>query len=139
MSVNKVTLLGNICHDPQIKSFDNGGKVAQFSLATNKRAFKTKDGREVPERTEFHNVVINQKGLAEVAEKYLHKGDKLYLEGELRTRQYEDNAGAKHYITEIYVATMEMLTPKAGAGQQGATQQAPAAAPTPEPEDDLPF
>lgn len=137
MSVNKVILLGNLCQDPKIKTFDNGGKVAQFSLATNKRGFRTKDGRDIPESTEYHNIVINQKGLAEVAEKYLHKGDKLYLEGELRTRQYEDNAGAKHHITEIYVSTILMLSPKPGGSQQGNTQQS-FAAPIPEP-DDLPF
>lgn len=135
MSVNKVMLLGNICQDPAIKTFENGGKIAQFSLATNKRGYKTKDGRDIPERTEFHNIVINASGLAEVAEKYLHKGDKIYLEGELRTRQYESN-GVKHYITEIYVATMEMLTPKAS-GQS--VPPPPAPAPAPEQNDDLPF
>lgn len=133
MSVNKVILLGNVCQDPAIKTFDKGGKVAQFSLATNKRGYTTKDGREVQEKTEFHNIVINMSGLAEVAEKYLHKGDKVYLEGELRTRQYDDKNGTKHYITEVYVSSMELLTPKRDSQQDNC---APAPAPTPY---DMPF
>ena len=140
MSVNKVTLLGNVCHEPKIKAFDNGGKVAQFSLATNKRAFKTKDGREIPEQTEFHNIVINKKGLAEVAEKYVKKGDKLYIEGELRTRKYADANGAERYITEVYVNEMEMLSSKNGGGQAGAAANGATPPPPPATDDDgLPF
>lgn len=111
MSVNKVILLGNVCEDPRIKVFNNGGKVAQFTIATNKRAYKAKDGTEVPEKAEFHNVVVSASGLAEVVEKYVKRGHKLYIEGELRNRTYED--GVKRYITEVVVHAMEMLTPKA--------------------------
>lgn len=136
MSINKVTLLGNVCQDPKINTFDNGGKVAQFSLATNKRAFKTKEGKEIPERVEYHNIVINVTGLADVAEKYIKKGDKLYLEGELRTRSYDDSNGVKRYVTEIYVSVMEMLTPKKD-GNNGSQQQP--IAPPPQNNDDCPF
>jgi single-strand DNA-binding protein len=132
MSVNKVILMGNVGKDPEYKDFDNGGSVAQFTLATTDRAFKTANGTEVPERTEWHNIVL-QNGLAKIAKKYVKKGDKLYIEGKIRTRSYEDNNGVKHFITEVYGYDMEMLTPKK-AGQNGGQQ---GAAPTPN--DDLPF
>lgn len=138
MSVNKVTLLGNTGKDPDFKTFENGGCVAQFTLATTKRAFATKDGRQIPERTEWHNIVL-QNGLAKVAQQYVHKGDKLYIEGELRTRSYDDANGVKRYITEIVATDMEMLTPKAtGAGTQAPPPPAPDA-PAPNETDDLPF
>lgn len=138
MSVNKVTLLGNTGKDPDFKTFDNGGCVAQFTLATTKRAFTTKDGRKIPEHTEWHNIVL-QNGLAKVAQQYVHKGDKLYIEGELRTRSYDDANGVKRYITEIVATYMEMLTPKAtGAGTQAPPPPAPDA-PAPNETDDLPF
>lgn len=138
MSVNKVTLLGNTGKATDVKYFDNGGCVATFTLATTKKGFTTKDGRQIPERTEWHNVVL-QNGLAKVAEQYVKKGDKLYIEGELRTRSYDDANGVKRYITEIVADNMEMLTQKAA----GATQAPPPPVdnvPTPEPNDDgLPF
>lgn len=137
MSVNKVTLLGHTGKAPDVKYFDNGGVVATFSLATTKRGFTTKDGRQIPERTEWHNVVL-QNGLAKVAEQYVKKGDKLYIEGELRTRSYDDAQGVKRYITEIVATDMEMLTPKTtGAGTQ-APPPPVADAPAPD-NDDLPF
>lgn len=142
MSVNKATILGNLGNDPQIKIFDNGGKVAQFAVATTVRGFTTKDGRQVPERTEWHNIVIHGK-LAEVAEKYLFKGSKIYLEGELRTRNYTDQNNVTRYITEIHVTTFEMLTPKAGNQTTQQTQQQPEqtnySQSNGNDEDDLPF
>lgn len=113
MSVNKVILLGNVCEDPRIKVFNNGGKVAQFTLATNRRAYKAKDGKEIPEKAEFHNLVVSVPGLVDVAEKYVKRGNKLYVEGELRNRTYEDGDGVKRFITEIVVHSLELLTPKA--------------------------
>ena len=139
MSVNKVTLLGHTGKAPDFKEFDNGGCVATFSLATTKRGFTTKDGRQIPERTEWHNIVL-QNGLAKVANQYVKKGDKLYIEGKIRTRSYEDNNGVKRYITEVYGFNMEMLSPK----KDGQTTQQ-GGAPTPPPpipdqdKDDLPF
>ena len=139
MSVNKVVLMGHTGKDPDVKTFDNGGIVAQFPLATTKRGFTTKDGREIPERTEWHNIVLSN-GLAKIARQYVKKGDKLYIEGELRTRSYEDNNGVKRYITEVYGFNMEMLSPK----KDGQTTQQ-GGAPTPPPpipdqdKDDLPF
>ena len=110
MSVNKVILLGNVSSDVKTKEFSDGGKIASFGFATNDRAYKLKDGTEIPEKVEFHNVVLKN-GLAGVAEKYIKKGDKLYLEGKICTRIYESN-GVKNYMTEIIVSVMEMLSSK---------------------------
>ena len=138
MSVNKVILMGHTGKDPDVKTFDNGGVVAQFPLATTKTGFTTKDGSEIPERTEWHNIVL-QNGLAKVANQYVKKGDKLYIEGELRTRSYDDAQGVKRYVTEIVATDMEMLTPKGtGAGTQAPPPPVPDA-PAPNETDDLPF
>lgn len=111
MSVNKVILIGNTGKNPDFKEFDNGSCIATFSLATTKRGFTTKDGRQIPDKTEWNNIVL-QNGLAKVANQYVKKGDKLYIEGELRTRSYDDAQGVKRYITEVVATDMEMLTPK---------------------------
>lgn len=111
MSINKVILIGNVGQDPRVKYFDTGSAVATFSLATTDRAYTLSNGTQVPERTEWHNIVASNR-LAEVIDKYVHKGDKLYIEGKLRTRSYSDQSGALRYICEIYVENMEMLTPK---------------------------
>lgn len=112
MSVNKVILLGNVGKDPDVRYLDSGIAVATFTMATSDRAYTLANGTQVPEKTEWHNLVL-WRGLAETAEKYIHKGDKLYVEGKIRTRFYDDQTGAKRYVTEIFVDNMEMLTPKA--------------------------
>lgn len=151
MSVNKVILLGNVGKDPEVRYLDTGIAVASFPLATSDRAYTLANGTQVPERTEWHNLVL-WRGLAETAEKYIHKGDKLYIEGKIRTRSYDDQAGVKRYVTEIFVDNMEMLTPKAtgqaagtyvpqSASSAGQIQQ-PQVASTPVQDnsaDDLPF
>lgn len=147
MSVNKVILLGNVGKDPEVRYLDTGIAVATFPLATTDRAYTLANGTQVPERTEWHNLVL-WRGLAETAEKYVHKGDKLYIEGKIRTRSYDDQTGAKRYITEIFVDNMEMLTPKSASSgvlsvQQPVTPAQPQQSPvTPiqnNPADDLPF
>jgi single-strand binding protein len=115
MSVNKVILIGNVGQDPRVKYFDTGSAVATFSLATTERGYTLANGTQIPDRTEWHNIVVSNR-LAEIVDKYVHKGDKLYLEGKIRTRSYTDQSGAMRYVTEIYADNMEMLTPK-GAGQ----------------------
>lgn len=110
MSLNRVTLLGNVGKDPDVRHLENNC-VAQFSLATTKKGYTTKEGQTVPDRTEWHSLVVWNK-LAEIVEKFVKKGDKLYVEGELRYRSYDDQNGVKRYVTEIYVENMEMLTPK---------------------------
>ena len=138
MSVNKVTLLGHTGKAPDFKEFDNGGCVATFSLATTKRGFTTRDGKQIPERTEWHNIVL-QNGLAKVANQYVKKGDKLYIEGELRTRSYDDAQGVKRYITEIDATGKQIGPPKGtGAGTQAPPPPVPDA-PAPDGTDDLPF
>lgn len=111
MSLNKVQLIGNVGKDPDVRYLDNGVAVATFPLATTERGYTLTNGVQVPERTEWHNVVV-WRGLAETVEKYVHKGDKLYVEGKIRTRSYDDQKGIKRYVTEIYVENMEMLSPR---------------------------
>ncbi len=112
MSLNKVMLIGNVGKDPDIRYVDKGVAVASFSLATTERGYRLPNGTEVPERTEWHNVVLWKKGMAETAEKYVHKGDKLFIEGKIRSRSYDDQKGVKRYITEIFADSMEMLSPR---------------------------
>lgn len=121
MSINKVILLGNVGRDPEVRYLDSGVAVATFPLATSDRAYTLANGTQVPERTEWHNLVL-WRGLAETAEKYVHKGDKLYVEGKIRTRSYDDQAGAKRYITEVFVDVMEMLSSRSTTAPGGAPQ-----------------
>ncbi|MCL2650938.1 MAG: single-stranded DNA-binding protein [Candidatus Azobacteroides sp.] len=160
MAINKVILVGNVGKDPEVRYFDNGGAVANFTLATSERGYTATNGTVVPERTEWHNIVM-WRSLAEIAEKYVRKGSKLYVEGKIRTRSYDDASGNKRYMTEIYADNMELMDkkpdsqqgpvpfpePSQPAQQANATQQ-PAAtsfnSPAPSPldngeKDDLPF
>lgn len=124
MSVNKVILIGHAGKGPDVRTLDGGAKVASLSLATTDKAYTLQNGTQVPERTEWHNLIFWNK-TAEIIEKYVHKGDKLYIEGKIRTRSYDDSKGVKRYITEVFVDSIEMLTPKV---QQ---QTAPAPPPLP--------
>ena len=112
MSLNKVMLIGNVGSDPDIRYIDSGVCTARIRLATSTPGYTLPGGTQVPERTEWHNICLWRR-LAEVAERYVHKGDKLYIEGQLRTRSYTDKAGNTRYVTEIWADNMEMLTPKA--------------------------
>ena len=133
MSVNRVILIGNVGQDPRVKYFDTGSAVATFPLATTDRGYTLQNGTQIPERTEWHNIVASNR-LAEIVDKYVHKGDKLYLEGKIRTRSYSDESGAMRDSTEIYVDNMEMLTPK-GAGQgAGTSAQQGTATPSQQPQ-----
>ena len=143
MSLNKVMLIGNVGKEPDVRYLDNGVAVASLTLATTERGYRLQNGTDVPERTEWHNIVL-WRGLAETAEKYVHKGDKLYIEGKIRTRSYDDQNGVKRYVTEIFGDNMEMLTPRAAqpaapAQPQAASPVAAAAQPENNPSDDLPF
>ena len=109
MSLNKVQLIGNVGKEPEVRYLDTGVAVATFPLATTDRGYTLANGTQVPERTEWHNIVL-WRGLAEVAEKYVHKGDKLYVEGKLRSRSYDDANGVRRYVVEIYGENMEMLS-----------------------------
>ena len=145
MSVNKVILIGNVGQDPKVTYYDSGSCVAQASLATTEKGYTLQNGTQIPDRTEWHNLIFRNK-LGEIVDKYVHKGDKLYAEGKIRTRSYDDQAGIKRYVTEIFVDNMEMLTPKSiapaaqSAPQQSVqTQAAPAQNINTATDEDLPF
>lgn len=122
MSVNKVILIGNVGQDPKVTFYDGGNCVAQLSFATSEKGYTLQNGTQIPDRTEWHNLVFRNR-LAEIVDKYVHKGDKLYIEGKIRTRSYDDQAGMKRYVTEIFVDSMEMLSPKAAGIAPQATVQ----------------
>ena len=111
-SVNKVILLGNLGRDPDIRSMQSGKKMASFSIATSKR-WKDKSTQEQKESTSWHNIVVFNEGLVDVIEKYVKKGSKIYVEGELSTRKYQDKDGNDRYTTEVvlqgYNSTLTML------------------------------
>lgn len=107
MSVNKVILLGHTGKDPDVKDVA-GTKVANLSLATTEKGYTLQNGIQVPDRTEWHSLIF-WKGLAEVVEKYVRKGSQIYIEGKIKTRQYEDRTGSKRYVTEIFVDKLELL------------------------------
>ena len=119
-------LIGNVGKEPEVRYVDGGMATATLSLATTTRGYTLPNGTQVPERTEWHRILLWRK-LAEVVEKYVHTGDKLYIEGELRTRSYTDKQGRTHHITEVWANNMEMLSAKPQAAQQ--TEQAAPAAP----------
>lgn len=103
-------LIGHVGKEPEIRTLESGVKIASFSFATTDKGYTTSAGAKIPDKTEWHNIVIWRK-LADVVEQYVHKGDKLYLEGKLRTRSYE-SGGVTRYVAEIFVDQMEMLSSK---------------------------
>ena len=107
MAVNKVILLGNVGSDPEIRE-SNGGKFATFRLATTDKGYTKRDGTQVPERTEWHNIVANS-NIVSVIENYVRKGTILYIEGKLRTRKYTARDNTERTITEIYIDNLELL------------------------------
>lgn len=120
-SVNKVILVGNLGADPEVRTFQNGGKVCNLRIATSEN-WKDRDGNR-QERTEWHSVAIFSEGLAGVAERYLRKGSKVYVEGQLRTRKWQDQQGQDRYSTEVVLqgpgAVMTMLDGAPGGGGGG--------------------
>ncbi|WP_425083248.1 single-stranded DNA-binding protein [Ruegeria profundi] len=118
-SVNKVILVGNLGADPDVRTFQNGGKVCNLSVATSEN-WKDRNTGERRERTEWHRVAIFNEGLVRVAEQYLKKGSKVYLEGQLQTRKWQDQSGQERYTTEIVLqgfgSTMVMLDPRGEGG-----------------------
>ena len=116
--MQRFTAIGNVGKDPEIKEFNNGNRVANFTLATTERGFTTKDGTVVPDITDWHLCQVNG-GLVNVVESYVKKGDKLYVEGKMRTRSYKDNDGVERHITECRVDSIEML----GSPNRQSTQQ----------------
>ncbi len=121
-SVNKVILVGNLGADPEVRSFQNGGKVCNLRIATSE-SWKDRNTGEKQERTEWHSVAIFSEGLAGVAERFLRKGSKIYVEGQLRTRKWQDNQGQDRYSTEVVLqgpgAVLTMLDGAPGGGGGG--------------------
>ncbi len=118
MSVNKVILVGNVGKDPEVRYFDNDNARASFSLATRERGYTTSNGTQIPERTEWHNIVC-WRGLAQIVEKFVRKGSLLYVEGKIRSRSYDDQNGIKRYVTEINAENIEILGKRASANDNG--------------------
>ena len=110
--MNKVMLIGNVGQDPEVRYVEQGVAVARIRLATTERGYTLQNGTQVPDHTDWHNVILWRK-LAEVVEKYVHKGDKLYIEGRIRYTTYDDKQGQRRFVTEIWADNMEMLTPRA--------------------------
>ena len=108
MSVNKVILVGHVGADPEVRYLEKGVCVARLRLATTERGYTATNGTEVPDRTEWHSIVL-WRGLAEIAEKYVRKGSQIFVEGKLRTSQWQAQAGVTHQRTEIVADSMELL------------------------------
>ncbi len=121
-SVNKVILVGNLGKDPESRTFQNGGKVVSFSVATSEN-WKDRNTGERKEKTEWHNVSIFSEGLARVAEQYLKKGSKVYLEGQLETRKWQDQSGQEKYSTEVVLqrfrGELTLLDGRGGGASEG--------------------
>lgn len=135
-SINKAIIIGRLGKDPQINTFPNGGKIATFTVATSER-WTDKQTGEKKERVEWHNVVINSPALVTVAEKYLQKGNQVYIEGTLRTREYTDQNGLKRYITEIVAGAFsgQLILLESKPAEQAAV--IPETTPAPDDYDDL--
>ncbi|MBX7052357.1 MAG: single-stranded DNA-binding protein [Flavobacteriales bacterium] len=141
-SINKVTLLGNLGRDPETKTFENGGTVCTFSLATTESYFDREKNQRVDLPTEWHNIRIGRAGLAKVAQQYLRKGSQVYVEGSIRSREYQDKDGITRRFYEINVTDMVLL-----GGKPNGEQIPPAVTSTAEvppihmgaDDDDLPF
>jgi single-strand DNA-binding protein len=147
MSVNKVILVGNVGKDPEVRYVEKDVPVANFTLATTERGFKRQDGSEVPDRTEWHNIVV-WRGLAKLTESYIRKGTSLYVEGKLRSRSWVDQNNVTRYITEIVADDLQLLGKKAEGGvpplssvthSVTAPQPAGEVPPVADSKDDLPF
>lgn len=153
-SVNKVILVGNLGKDPEVRAFQNGGRVAHFSIATSE-SWKDKATGEKKERTEWHRISVMNENLVTVVERYLKKGAKVYIEGQLETRKWQDKDGQERYTTEVvlrpYRGELTMLDSKGGSGggsfgggmESQAIEQsgfgAPSAASSPDLDDEIPF
>ena len=140
MSLNKVLLIGNVGKDPEVRYVSDNLAVANFSVATTKKGYKTNDGKEVPDKTEWHTIVC-WRGLAKLAEQYIKKGTQVYIEGELQTRSWEKD-GITRYTTEILANDIQLLGRKADnlAAEASASAPAPVASqPIPDSADDMPF
>jgi single-strand DNA-binding protein len=109
--MNKVMLIGNVGRDPEVRYVDQGQAVARIALATTERGYTLQNGTQVPDRTEWHSVIFWRRQ-AEIVERFVHKGDKIYVEGRIHYASYDDKKGKRQYYTEIWCDNLELLTPK---------------------------
>jgi len=130
--MNKIMLIGNVGKEPDVRYYDTDQAVVTFPLATTERGYKLPNGTQVPDRTDWHNIVL-WRGLAKVAEKYIHKGDKLYIEGKMQYRTYNDQKGQSRFIAEVIGESLELLSAKTQTNSGETTQN------TTETTDDNPF
>lgn len=141
-SVNKVIIVGNLGRDPESRTFQNGGKVCNMRVATSEK-WKDKATGEARERTEWHSVVIFSEPLAKIAEQYLRKGSKVYIEGQLETRKWQDRSGQDKYSTEVvlrpYKGELVLLDPRDGTAASPAGQQHAPAVAASVIDDEIPF
>ena len=121
-------LIGNVGQEPEVRYYEADQAVAQVRLATTERGYTLPNGTQVPERTDWHNLVF-YRGLAKIVERYVHKGDKIYVDGRLRYRSYDDQRGQRRMVTEVYVDNMELLTPR-GSQQADSNADSPADQPS---------
>jgi single-strand DNA-binding protein len=145
--MNKVMLIGHVGTEPEVRYVDQGVAVARFRFATTERGYTLQNGTQVPEHTDWHNVILWRK-MAEIVEKYVHKGDKLYIEGRIRYTSYDNKQGQRQFVTEIWGENLELLSPRpqaAPTSQQSAANasaqqgQQPQAAPGADNPEGLPF
>lgn len=137
--MNKVMLIGNVGKEPDVRYYEADQAVAQVSFATTERGYTLQNGTKVPEHTDWHNLVFYKK-MAKIVEQYVHKGDRLYVEGRIRYRSYDDQRGVRRYVTEILVENMEMLTPRSATTDVSSAVADKASQPQNEAEDkSLPF
>lgn len=136
--MNKVMLIGHVGADPQVKYLDQGVCVAQINLATTERGYTLQNGTQVPDRTEWHTCIFWRKQ-AEIVEKYVHKGDRLYVEGKIQSRDWTDRQGHSRRTIEIMADNLELLTPKAAATTAQAQPETPAVVTPSENNGEYPF
>ncbi len=117
MSLNKVMLIGNVGQDPTVRYLDTGVCVATFSLATTERGYTLQNGTQVPDRTEWHNIIVWRKQ-AEFVEKYIRKGDRVFIEGKIQSRSYDDKQGVRRHVVEIMTDNLELLSSRQQSVQQ---------------------
>lgn len=141
-SINKVILVGNLGRDPEVRSAQDGSKIVSFSIATSD-AWKDKNSGERKERTEWHRIVVFNPGLADICEKYLHKGSKVYIEGQLQTRKWQDQNGTERYTTEVVIprfrGELTLLDGKSSGGVEMDDTSVSSPDMPPAPNDDIPF
>lgn len=136
--MNKVMLIGNVGKEPEVRYYDRDQAYATLRLATKERGYTLQNGTQVPDRTDWHTIRL-WNNLAKVVERYVHTGDKLYIEGRIRYVSYDDKKGQRHYITEIYAENLELLSPKPIVQPQPQQSESEFKKENAEQEDSIPF